>query len=103
MNSVQTALRRLILIIDDEQDTTLSLQIALQLEGFDVDVFYDPHKALLNFRPLYYNLILMDICKPGLTGFHLAERIREKDNFVKICFMTRFEVYYRSLGNSILP
>lgn len=97
MNSVQTPLRHLILIIDDERDIALSLQVALQFEGYAVDIFTDPHMALLNFRSFYYNLVLMDICMPGLSGFRVADKIRKMDSLVKICFMTGFEAYYRSL------
>jgi CheY-like chemotaxis protein len=88
-----------ILIVDDEADITLTLKLALEEDGLAaVDVFNDPLVALSSFKPEYYDLILLDIKMPKMSGFDLYQelvKIHKKD--IKVCFITAFEVYYETL------
>jgi CheY-like chemotaxis protein len=49
---------------------------------------------LSNFKPDYYDLVILDIMMPKMDGFELYEKIKEKDDKVKICFLTASELYY---------
>jgi two-component system, OmpR family, response regulator ChvI len=80
-------LRRL-LIVDDEQDITLTLRSILQEVGFEVVSFNDPLLALRDFKPHYYDLVILDIKMPQMNGFELYRQIKRKDNEVKACFLT---------------
>jgi DNA-binding response OmpR family regulator len=63
-----------ILIVDDEADITLTLKLVLEEDGFAaVDLFNDPLAALSNFKPEYYDLILLDIKMPKMSGFDLYQ------------------------------
>lgn len=53
--------------------------------------------ALENFRGDYYDLLLLDIRMPEMTGFDLYEAIHEMDKRVPVIFITAFEVYYEAL------
>jgi two-component SAPR family response regulator len=53
--------------------------------------------ALENFRGDYYDLLLLDIRMPEMTGFELYEAINELDKRVPVIFITAFEVYYEAL------
>lgn len=86
-----------ILLVDDEPDVTISLKMGLEGKGYRVDVFNDPGKALANFKVGVYNLVLLDIKMPKMNGFQLYEELEKLDKKVKVCFITAFEVYYRSL------
>ncbi len=83
-----------ILAVDDEPDLTMICSLALQYHGFKVDTFNDSQKALSNFKPGYYDLVILDIKMPKMDGFELYEKIKEKDDKVKICFLTASELYY---------
>lgn len=83
-----------ILVVDDEQDITTIIKKGLEIEGFDVDTFNDPLKALEHFEKGAYNLVILDIRMTPITGFELYRRILKIDNKVTICFMTSFEIYY---------
>ena len=83
-----------ILAVDDEPDLTMICSLALQYHGFKVDTFNDPQEALSNFKPGYYDLVILDIKMPKMDGFELYEKIKEKDDKVKICFLTASELYY---------
>lgn len=81
-------------VVDDEPDITTVLKRGLEHHGFVVDVFNDPQAALANFKPDYYDLMVIDIRMPELNGFDLYRELKKKDADVKVCFLTAFEIYY---------
>ena len=81
-------------VVDDEQDITTVLKRGLEHHGFAVDVFNDPQAALASFRPGHYDLMIIDIRMPKLNGFDLYRELKKKDDSVKVCFLTAFEIYY---------
>jgi DNA-binding response OmpR family regulator len=95
MNEHSTKKR--ILLVDDEQYITYSFGIALEDKGFVVDTFNDPQKALSNFKAGLYDLLLLDIKMSKMNGFELYQEMEKIDNKAKACFITAFEVYYKSL------
>jgi DNA-binding response OmpR family regulator len=99
----QKSRRRRILLVDDEQDTCMVYQVVLEEAGFECMSYTDPVKALQEFRPLYYNLILLDIKMPVLNGFDFYRKIREIDNFVQVIFITASEEYYEKFRGQHFP
>ena len=83
-----------ILAVDDEPDLTKLCSLALEYHGFKVDTFNDSQEALLNFKPDYYDLVILDIKMPKMDGFELYDELKKKDNDVKVCFLTASELYY---------
>ncbi len=83
-----------ILVVDDEADLTMLFGLALEYHGFKVDTFNDPQEALSNYRPDYYDLVILDIKMPKMDGFQLYDEIKKKDEKAKICFLTASELYY---------
>jgi DNA-binding response OmpR family regulator len=83
-----------ILAVDDEADLTMLCRLALEYYGFQVDTFNNPQEALSNYRPGYYDLIILDIKMPKMDGFQLYDEIKKKDEKAKICFLTASELYY---------
>lgn len=82
------------MLVDDEPDMTTIVKKGLEVEGFDVDAFNDPLKALESFKSSTYDLVIMDIKMTPITGFELFRRMLVIDNKVRVCFMTAFEVYH---------
>ena len=80
--------------MDDESDITLTLGKGLEQGGYDVHAFNDPLVALSNFKQNTYDLLLLDIKMPNMTGFELYRKLRQIDSKVKVCFITAFETYY---------
>jgi DNA-binding response OmpR family regulator len=77
-----------ILVVDDEPDITLMLKRVLEDNGFRVDSFNEPAMALQNFKSGLYDLVILDIKMPYINGFELYLKLREKDQQVKVCFLT---------------
>jgi two-component SAPR family response regulator len=44
--------------------------------------------ALSNFKPSYYDLVILDIKMPVMNGFELLREIKKVDESVKVCFLT---------------
>jgi CheY-like chemotaxis protein len=81
-----------ILIADDDPDITLSFSMGLEDGGFEIYTYNDPLDALLNFKPSFYDLLLIDINMPNMNGFELCTKILEIDLNVKICLITAGDV-----------
>jgi two-component SAPR family response regulator len=78
-------------------------QIVLEDAGYECISYADSVKALQEFRPNYYDLILLDIKMPILNGFELFKKIREVDKAVHIIFITASEEYYEKFRSQHFP
>jgi|SRR5918999_1220779 DNA-binding response OmpR family regulator len=83
-----------IMAVDDEADLTMLCSLALEYHGFKVDTFNNPKEALSNYKPDYYDLVILDIKMPKMDGFQLHDEIKKKDQKAKVCFLTASELYY---------
>jgi DNA-binding response OmpR family regulator len=92
-----------ILVVDDDPDIASLYKATLEgHEGFEVEIFNDPSKALSNFKPHYYSISIIDVRMPGMDGFELYNELKKLDPIIKVCFITGYEVNYRAL-QSIFP
>ena len=91
-----------VLLVDDEPDIVSVLKQGLKLKGFEVDGFTDPRTALDQFKPDYYDFVVSDIKMPGISGFQLCRRIREKDPKAKIFLLSAFDIYEKE-AESMFP
>jgi CheY-like chemotaxis protein len=88
LSSLSSSPKR-ILIVDDDPDINLAFKVGLEDYGsFDVYTSTDPVEALSNFKPHFYDLLLLDINMPKINGFELCKRTLEIDLNVRICFIT---------------
>ena len=72
-----TEMSKRILVIDDEPDINTALREILELNGFFVDSFDNPHDALENFKPHFYDLLILDIKMPEMNGFTFYREIKK--------------------------
>lgn len=81
--------KKQILIVDDEQDLCEILQFNLNVAGYGTDVAFSAEEAIGKGIE-QYDLLLLDVMMPGLSGFELAQRIKtdEKTTHIPIIFIT---------------
>ena len=90
-------LSKVVLVVDDDPDMTSVFSLGLQDEGFEVYTYNDPLGVLSQFKPNFYDLLLVDINMPKMNGIDLSRKLLELDSNVKICFITAGEANIEAL------
>jgi two-component system response regulator MprA len=80
-----------ILVVDDEPAVRDSLQRALTLEGYEVDLAADGAEALSRLADHPPDAILLDVLMPGVDGLEVARKVRLAGNRVPILMLTARE------------
>jgi len=65
-----------ILIVEDETQMLLGLKDNLEFEGYEVDVAEDGEQGLEKILKNSYDLILLDVMLPKLSGFDVCKKAR---------------------------
>ena len=65
------------LVVDDEKVIVKGIRYSLEQYGMEVDCAYDGEEALAQAKESHYDIILLDVMLPKLTGFEVCQQIRE--------------------------
>jgi two-component system, OmpR family, response regulator MprA len=89
-----------ILVVDDERAVRESLQRALELEGYGVELASDGEQALARLGAgNTCDAVILDVLMPGIDGLEVCRRLRSKGSTVPILMLTaRAEVDSRVAG-----
>ena len=68
---------RKVLVVDDEKLIVKGIKFSLEQDDMQVDSAYDGEEALNMARNNSYDIILLDVMLPKLTGFEVCQQIRE--------------------------
>ena len=79
-----------ILIVDDDDVMRLACELTLQQEDMEVDKAENGKLALEKIKSNYYDLILLDLMMPEMTGTELLEAIKEFDENIIVIVITGF-------------
>lgn len=77
-----------ILIVEDEKHLAEALAHNLKFEGYDTQVVGDGESGLERFAAEEFDLVVLDVMLPGISGFDVCERLREAGNRVPVLFLT---------------
>jgi two-component system nitrogen regulation response regulator GlnG len=77
-----------ILVADDEESMRWVLSKALRKKGFTVDLARDGEEALRLVRSESYDLAILDIKMPGISGLDLLDKVRELKSELLVVIMT---------------
>jgi len=86
------------LVVDDEKLIVKGLKFSLEQEGMEVDMAYDGEAAVEMARVREYDIILLDIMLPKLTGLEVCQLIREFSDVPIIMLTAKGEDMDKILG-----
>ncbi len=66
-----------VLVVDDEKLIVKGIRFSLEQDGMLVDCAYDGEEAVEYARNHQYDMILLDVMLPKLTGYEVCQQIRE--------------------------
>jgi two-component system, OmpR family, response regulator RegX3 len=79
-----------ILVVDDEPAIVDAVTYALRASGFEVDTFGDGESALEAARSDGYDVLVLDVRLPGLSGIEICRRLRSESD-VPILILTAMD------------
>ncbi len=77
-----------ILVVDDEHKIASSIKKGLEQEAFVVDVAFDGEAGFDLASAEEYNVIILDVMMPKMTGFEICQKLREQNNHVPVLLLT---------------
>ncbi|MFI6480846.1 response regulator transcription factor [Nonomuraea sp. NPDC050663] len=77
-----------VLVVEDERRMAAALQRGLQAEGFAVDLAHDGEQGLHMARVGDYDVVVLDIMLPRLSGYNVCKQLRAEENWVPILMLS---------------
>jgi DNA-binding response OmpR family regulator len=77
-----------VLIVEDEVAMAKGLQDNLEFEGYQADIVFDGNQGLEKALNETYQLILLDVMLPGISGFDICKSLRSKGVKTPIIMLT---------------
>ena len=77
-----------ILIVEDERHLAEALAHNLKFEGYETVVVGDGEAALERLAAEDFDLVVLDVMLPGISGLDVCRRLREAGNRVPVLFLT---------------
>lgn len=87
-----------VLVVDDEKLIVKGIRFSLEQDGMEVDCAYDGEEALEKAKQNAYDIILLDIMLPKLTGFEVCQQIRDFSNVPIVMLTAKGEDMDKILG-----
>lgn len=94
--------KRLILVIDDDQEMNRLLKKVLEKEGYIVETAVNGLQGFMLAGKYTYDLVITDLKMPGMSGLELIKRVRAMSPDQKIILITAYsgvDNYIRAMGS----
>ena len=89
---------RKVLVVDDEKLIVKGIRFSLEQDGMDVDCAYDGQEALDLIQKNEYDVVLLDVMLPVLTGFEVCQQVREFSDVPNIMLTAKGDDMDKILG-----
>ncbi|TDD71395.1 response regulator transcription factor [Jiangella aurantiaca] len=77
-----------VLVVEDERGLARALHRGLSAEGFSVELAHDGLDGLHLARENTYDVIVLDIMLPSLSGYRICQTLRAEGNWVPILMLS---------------
>ncbi|MBR6652247.1 MAG: response regulator transcription factor, partial [Anaerotignum sp.] len=90
--------RKKILLVEDEVKLARFVELELKYEGYDVTVCHDGREGMQQITDGKYDMLLLDLMLPGLTGIEICRRVRKFSQIPIIILTAKDEVMDKVAG-----
>jgi two-component system response regulator CpxR len=87
-----------ILVIDDDRELCELLSDYLKPEGFDVETVFDAERGIERALSGEHGLVVLDVMLPGISGFEVLRRIRDRSRIPVLMLTARGDDVDRIVG-----
>ena len=87
-----------VLVVDDEKLIVKGIRFSLEQDGMEVDCAYDGEEALKLVREKEYDIVLLDVMLPKMSGFEVCQQIREFSSVPVVMLTAKGEDMDKILG-----
>ena len=77
-----------ILIVEDEPNMRMGLKDNLEFEGYEISIAEDGEKGLKMIRENQYNLVILDVMMPKISGLDVCKTIRKEGVQTPVILLT---------------
>ncbi len=77
-----------VLVVEDEERLARAIAEGLAKEGFEADLAHDGTDGLFKATEGRYDVILLDVMLPGMSGFQVCSRLRESGIHTPVLMLT---------------
>lgn len=81
-------MKKRILVVEDEKDLADTIKLNLELEDYHPIVVHDGLDAIAAFKEQSFDLVILDIMIPSVSGIEVCENIRLQDSTTPIMFLS---------------
>ncbi|MEI6306839.1 MAG: sigma-54 dependent transcriptional regulator [Deltaproteobacteria bacterium] len=82
--------KKRILLIDNEAGLCRMMEQVLLDNGYLARAYTSPQKAVEEFRPGAWDLVITDIKMPGMTGLEVLQRVKEMEKDIPVIMITAY-------------
>lgn len=82
-----------LLVVEDDRDTAALVKAGLETEDMQVEIAYDGQEGLEKFKEGEYDLVLLDLQMPKMTGEELLKVIRKENPYIDIIVYTNYKKF----------
>lgn len=90
-----------VLIVDDNHDISELIQLILKKENIEADTLDDPLEVIDQIKREKYDLMLLDIMMPNMSGTELCAKIRDQVDYPILFLTAKNELIDKMLGYEI--
>ncbi|MCF0145440.1 MAG: response regulator transcription factor [Eubacterium sp.] len=87
-----------VLVVDDEKLIVKGIRFSLEQDGMEVSCAYDGEEALNMARENDYDIILLDLMLPKMSGLEVCQQVREFSNVPIIMLTAKGEDMDKIMG-----
>jgi DNA-binding response OmpR family regulator len=82
-----------VLLVEDESNQRLLYERELTKEGYEVVLAEDGKEALDKLREQRPDLVVLDLCMPGMDGIETLGKVLSRDNTIPVILHTAYSSY----------